>query len=144
MTLTATNPARWQAAGLGECSLRQSENNPECGPMDRGTQETIAARKREFAIGIDIGAAGALALLTPSGDLLEVADMPTLRDGPKNRATVNSRLLAEIVDRWRATEASSNMYRRGLAKVPRGLSPSAALVASSKVFWPRAAFPQGL
>ncbi|MGB8900582.1 MAG: hypothetical protein WCC90_15685 [Methylocella sp.] len=105
MTLTATNPARWQAAGLGECSLRQGDNNPERGPKDRGTQETIAARKREFAIGIDIGAAGALALLTPSGDLLEVADMPTLRDGPKNRATVNSRLLAEIVDRWRATEA---------------------------------------
>jgi hypothetical protein len=56
-------------------------------------------------VGIDIGVAGALALLTPDGDLLEVADMPTLCDGPKNRATVNGPLLAEIVRRWQATEA---------------------------------------
>ncbi len=56
-------------------------------------------------LGIDIGAAGALALITASGDLLEIADMPILRDGPKNRATVNGPLLAEIVYRWRATEA---------------------------------------
>jgi hypothetical protein len=31
--------------------------------------------------------------------------MPVLRDGPKNRATVNPPLLAEIVYRWHATEA---------------------------------------
>ena len=34
-------------------------------------------------IGIDIGSQGAIALLTPAGDLLEVVDMPILRDGPK-------------------------------------------------------------
>lgn len=56
-------------------------------------------------LGIDIGVAGALALVTPSGKLLEIADMPVLRDGPKNRATVNAPLLAEIVYRWHAAEA---------------------------------------
>jgi hypothetical protein len=35
-------------------------------------------------IGIDIGTQGALALLTPEGELVEIADMPVLRDGPKN------------------------------------------------------------
>jgi hypothetical protein len=36
-------------------------------------------------IGIDIGTQGALALLTPEGELAEIADMPVLRDGPKNK-----------------------------------------------------------
>jgi hypothetical protein len=36
-------------------------------------------------IGVDIGTRGALALLTPDGQLAEVADMPCLRDGPKRR-----------------------------------------------------------
>jgi hypothetical protein len=31
--------------------------------------------------------------------------MPILRDGPKNRATVNAPLLAAIVFRWHATQA---------------------------------------
>jgi len=56
-------------------------------------------------LGIDIGAQGALALLSPEGSLLEIADMPILRDGPKNRANVNAPLLAEIVYRWHATRA---------------------------------------
>jgi crossover junction endodeoxyribonuclease RuvC len=56
-------------------------------------------------LGIDIGAAGALALLDEAGELLDVADMPILRDGPAGRPTVNGPLLAEIVDRWRASRA---------------------------------------
>jgi hypothetical protein len=56
-------------------------------------------------IGIDIGAQGALALLDEAGALLDVADMPILRDGPKNRANVNAPLLAEIIYRWHATQA---------------------------------------
>ncbi len=55
-------------------------------------------------IGIDIGAGGALALLTPDGDLIEVADMPILRDGPKNRPAVNAPLLADMLWKWHATE----------------------------------------
>ena len=56
-------------------------------------------------IGIDISTGGALALLTPEGDLVEVADMPTLRDGPKNRPAVNAPLLADLLWKWHAAEA---------------------------------------
>ncbi|WP_400769346.1 hypothetical protein [Methylosinus sporium] len=56
-------------------------------------------------IGIDIGVKGALALLSPNGDLLEVVDMPTLDDGPKGRPAVNPPLLAELVYRWHAGHA---------------------------------------
>lgn len=56
-------------------------------------------------LGIDIGVAGALALLTPEGELVEVADMPILRDGPKGRPAVNAPLLAELVYRWHAAAA---------------------------------------
>ncbi len=53
-------------------------------------------------IGVDIGAKGALALLSPTGELLEVEDMPTLRDGPAGRPSVNAPLLAAIVHQWQA------------------------------------------
>ncbi len=56
-------------------------------------------------IGIDIGSKGALALVDETGALLEIADMPILRDGPGNRPNVNAPLLAEIVYRWQATQA---------------------------------------
>ncbi len=56
-------------------------------------------------IGVDIGAKGALALLSSAGDLLEVADMPILRDGPANRPNVNAPLLSAIVHRWQASKA---------------------------------------
>jgi site-specific DNA-methyltransferase (adenine-specific) len=36
-----------------------------------------------MSVGIDIGTNGALAHLKPVGELLEVVDMPVLRDGPK-------------------------------------------------------------
>ena len=56
-------------------------------------------------LGIDIGANGALALLSPAGELLGVFDMPTLADGPKNRRAVNAALLADIVFKAHATAA---------------------------------------
>jgi crossover junction endodeoxyribonuclease RuvC len=56
-------------------------------------------------IGVDIGAKGALALLSSTGELIEVADMPILRDGPANRPNVNAPLLANIVRRWQASQA---------------------------------------
>ena len=56
-------------------------------------------------IGIDIGASGALALLDEAGELLEVADMPILRDGPAAAPRSNGPLLAAIVGRWRASRA---------------------------------------
>jgi crossover junction endodeoxyribonuclease RuvC len=56
-------------------------------------------------IGIDIGSQGAVALLTPAGELLEVVDMPILRDGPKGRPNVNAALLTQIVFKMQAALA---------------------------------------
>jgi hypothetical protein len=56
-------------------------------------------------LGIDIGTQGALALLTADGELVEVADMPCLRDGPKGRPSINGPLLAELIYRWQAKQA---------------------------------------
>lgn len=56
-------------------------------------------------LGIDIGVRGALALLSPSGELLAVEDMPVLNDGPKGRPAVNAPLLADLVYRWHAGHA---------------------------------------
>jgi crossover junction endodeoxyribonuclease RuvC len=56
-------------------------------------------------LGIDIGSQGAVALLTPAGDLLEVVDMPILRDGPKGRPNVSAALLADIVLKMHAAMA---------------------------------------
>jgi hypothetical protein len=56
-------------------------------------------------LGIDIGATGALALLSEKGELIDVFDMPTLHDGPKNRRTVNAPLLAEIIYKSHAGRA---------------------------------------
>jgi crossover junction endodeoxyribonuclease RuvC len=58
-----------------------------------------------LVIGIDIGSQGAVALLTPAGDLLEVVDMPILRDGPKGRPNVSAALLADIVFKSHASAA---------------------------------------
>ena len=55
-------------------------------------------------IGIDPGIAGALALISRDGDLIDVADMPVLRDGSGGRASVNAPLLAELLARWHARE----------------------------------------
>jgi crossover junction endodeoxyribonuclease RuvC len=57
----------------------------------------------ENIIGIDVGAKGALALLSPAGVLLGVEDMPVLRDGPAKRPNVNAPLLAAIIYRWHAS-----------------------------------------
>jgi hypothetical protein len=46
-------------------------------------------------IGFDIGTKGAMALLE-NGELVDIKEMPILRDGPKNRPTVNAPLLADL------------------------------------------------
>ena len=62
-----------------------------------------------LCLGIDIGVVGALALLTDDGELLDIADMPVLSDGPAGRRTVNGPLLAAIVTRWQAARAFVEM-----------------------------------
>jgi len=56
-------------------------------------------------LGIDPGLSGAIAVLSTSGDLLDVIDMPVLKDGSKGRATVNAPLLAAIIRDAGATTA---------------------------------------
>ena len=56
-------------------------------------------------LGVDIGNAGGLALVTADGQLVEVVPMPVLADGPKGRPTVNGPLLAAIVKRWAPASA---------------------------------------
>jgi crossover junction endodeoxyribonuclease RuvC len=56
-------------------------------------------------LGVDIGKQGALALLSPSGDLIAVEDMPTLDDGPAGRPAVNPALVSEIIGRWKPARA---------------------------------------
>jgi crossover junction endodeoxyribonuclease RuvC len=60
-------------------------------------------------LGVDIGASGAIAMLSRAGDLLAVHDMPTLNDGPARRRAVNPALLAEIVARSHASKAFVEM-----------------------------------
>ena len=71
--------------------------------------DTVSYHARGLAVtlilGVDIGAAGALALLDVAGELVDVADMPVLTDGPSNRRAVNPALLAAIVTRWRRSRA---------------------------------------
>jgi crossover junction endodeoxyribonuclease RuvC len=56
-------------------------------------------------LGIDPGLEGAVALLTPSGELIAIHDLPTLRDGPAGRRRVNPVLLADILAKTHASRA---------------------------------------
>lgn len=56
-------------------------------------------------LGIDIGAAGAIALLNADGALVNVDDMPVLQDGPKGRRSVNAPLLAALIFKSYASHA---------------------------------------
>ena len=56
-------------------------------------------------IGIDIGVTGGIAVLSATGELIEVHAMPCLADGPAGRRAVNGPLLASIVISSYATRA---------------------------------------
>ncbi|PNE10333.1 MAG: hypothetical protein CR217_14905 [Beijerinckiaceae bacterium] len=56
-------------------------------------------------VGIDIGVQGAVAMLDETGALLEISDMPVLKDGPAGRRAVNAPLLAHIIFSSHATHA---------------------------------------
>ena len=78
-------------------------------------EQTLALKARKtygegevmtaVVLGIDIGATGAVALLTADGELVWVEDMPVLNDGPAGRRTVNAPLLAELLAKSHATQA---------------------------------------
>ena len=56
-------------------------------------------------LGVDIGAARALAPLSEAGDLRAVEDVPILAEGRAGRRTVNAALFADIVRRWSPARA---------------------------------------
>ena len=56
-------------------------------------------------LGIDPGLDGAIAVLTDSGELVAIHDMPTLLDGAKGRRAVNAALFASIVYQTHASRA---------------------------------------
>ena len=58
-----------------------------------------------LVLGIDLGAAGAVALLDADGHLLDVRDIPVLDDGPRARPTVSASGFAAIVREWRPERA---------------------------------------
>jgi len=58
-----------------------------------------------ISLGFDLGTMGGCSIIADHGDLLEVVDMPILRDGPKGRPAVNAALLAEFVFKSHASEA---------------------------------------
>ena len=55
-------------------------------------------------LGIDLGVNGAIAVLE-EGKIVAVHDMPTLKDGPVSRRTVNAPLLAEIIAKTHCAKA---------------------------------------
>jgi crossover junction endodeoxyribonuclease RuvC len=63
---------------------------------------TVSARA---VIGIDIGLTGGIAVVDENGMLVDVHDMPVLRDGPVSRRSINGPLLAELLARSHATMA---------------------------------------
>jgi crossover junction endodeoxyribonuclease RuvC len=56
-------------------------------------------------LGIDIGVTGGVAVLTDTGQLISVHEMPCLHDGPKKRRTINAPLLASIIYQSHASRA---------------------------------------
>lgn len=75
------------------------------GPAALSTSAAHPLHAAGTILGVDIGKTGAVALLSPAGDLIEVRDLPTLDDGPKGRPAVNAALLAAILWQWQPGRA---------------------------------------
>lgn len=58
-----------------------------------------------YVIGIDLGNSGGVAELSVTGELVAVHPMPCLRDGTKNRPTLNLPLLSELIAKSYARKA---------------------------------------
>jgi hypothetical protein len=76
--------------------------NSFCLAVEGQEGSRTALHVQENVIGIDSDIRGELALVSRDGDVIDVADMPTLHDGSGSRAAVNAPLLAELLARWHA------------------------------------------
>jgi crossover junction endodeoxyribonuclease RuvC len=75
------------------CLAAEGPENSRTDPLHQGN-----------VIGSDPGIRSGLALVSATGLLLDIADMPILRDGSGGRASVNAPLLAALLARWHAQE----------------------------------------
>jgi crossover junction endodeoxyribonuclease RuvC len=77
-------------------------------------------------LGIDIGVQAAIAIVDPSGALVEIHDMPVLKDGPAGRRAINAPLLAAVISsRGMRIMPSSKALAQGPGKALWGRSLSA-------------------
>ena len=81
-------------------------------------------------IGVDIGAAGALALVDEAGELLEVADMPILATAPRTVLPSMAPCLPRSSAAGAPIAPSSSTSALALARAQSGHSPSVAVAAS--------------
>jgi len=100
-----SRPPHGDGNGLGDllssaaCAIL---NNP---PGSLGQDVRCGGAGSALVIGVDIGLCGAVALVTSLGELVFVADMPVLNDGPAGRPAVNAPLLSALLRQWNPTEA---------------------------------------
>jgi hypothetical protein len=95
----------------------------------------------DVIIGIDIGIAGGVAVLSASGVLIEVHAMPCLADGPAGRRTVNGPLLASIVFASHATRAFVEYVSARPGEGAVGAFAFGRSRGTSRAFWPPLASP---
>jgi crossover junction endodeoxyribonuclease RuvC len=87
--------------------------------------------------GVDIGVTGGIAVLSASGELIEVHEMPCLADGHAGRRAVNGPLLASIVFASHATRAFvEHVSARPGEGAVGAFAFGRSRVVSSKAFWP--------
>jgi hypothetical protein len=74
--------------------------------MDNSSPQaaTIVPNRYARTLGVDIGNAGAIAILE-AGEIVSVHDMPTLADGPARRRSINAPLLASLIREANAAKA---------------------------------------
>ena len=65
----------------------------------------LESSRARLIIGIDPGIEGAVALLSASGDLIAIHDLPVLPDGPAGRRRVNPALLVDVLAQTHASHA---------------------------------------
>jgi hypothetical protein len=102
MCYSRRNPARGRRDPAAALSVLAAERADDTQSL-LDLQASRAAK--DNVIGTNPGVADALALVSCDRNLIEVADMPFLRDGSAGRPTVNAPLLAEPMVRWHVGEA---------------------------------------
>ena len=113
--------------------------NSFCLAAEQSEDSKIPAVNQASILGIDIGSKGAIALLTPNGELLDAVEMPCLNDGPAGRRNVNGPLLAEIIAKAHASSAYVELVGARPGEGAVGAFAFGRSRASSRAFYPHLA-----